>query len=1140
MYQKLLLNKQGGIVDVAQQMEQDNCAVICIGLGGTGVDCLKNLKAKIYNRVLPDDPKSEVPHYDHIRFLAVDSDENSISVENSNLGEFCQIDRKNEFFPISCNCDISEVFAHHQGKLDEDPAYRDWLEHTKIDALSALAGAGGVPQLGRYLLMERAKPFLEKVISELDQARAGLTNPYVYIHIFSGISGGTGSGTFLDVCYLVREAVRKTVAKNCFLCGYFFMPDVNCANGLDTETEQYVKNNGFTSLQELDYCMNFERNGDKWSQYYKGLGLIESRKMPVDICHLISATTSNGDILPDGYDYAMNVVTDYFLDFLVKTNNKFTMESHISNYNLKLGMLNKEFGATYKYCVLGAAAATLPFKDVLTYLAAEFFKKMSTIVNDKIPTENNLTDFVNRNSLSYTQIYGLLTQGADLNAFPLPVVDWRNAQANDNLTVTYFTDIKSRVLGKIQENYSSLSRKIDDYTTISDPRTANTRSIITRIFEALKYLAADPSCGPFYAAKMLRSTISKDLVAVVDGYIKTANDQREQENAQEERLYSSWEQAQREFFASNTNSLNGDKRYKKYANATRNLTIHRAQVEAYTYMYDLLKTLRSQLTSLSSEYMDLLATTVKRLMDTFDENRRYLAEGGVANRPSYEIPIATINDVMPDLLSTVAAMNMDQNITNFMQVMTSKEGVDAWINSNEDKISMFINHYFTDVFSAYSQKTMTSYLQTKYNTQSSDQLIDRIENDLMHELFIRANPMFWTSHSYNVQEASKIGYITYPATSLEVTTAALNMENSNKKEFKSRDGAVSDRISIMRCYVGVPLFGYQGIVLYENNSVESNISGQHIYEGKTYRDGNGEIKKGRDWRELASPTPIILMNATDNNARLMENARNAKLLYLSAVKHGIIQMSNNDECEIHTINESFMDEFRKVFEDGKRKSDDASKLEAKNRLVNMSKNIIYDDTTSLIPNDCSINEEQNKENVRIDHFIISPCLQAIVKNEMAKHEEIDAAIDELTPKVNILLEQFESIMFAGIVSYTPPFINFENEFGETIELNSPEMSHSVVPLYQSYLSFSSLDEDLREEMCKKAEINRKAFGTDPEIKNSINTSCQTIWDELKDLKTPVQDAAVSFPDEIDDLKDFLKRIKGDLSIFAKRFGIKLV
>lgn len=78
MYNKLYLARGGGIISEAQQAEQADDAVhLLIGLGGTGIDCLRTIKAQVYNRIKPDADSGAVPKYDHIRFLGVDTDDQS-------------------------------------------------------------------------------------------------------------------------------------------------------------------------------------------------------------------------------------------------------------------------------------------------------------------------------------------------------------------------------------------------------------------------------------------------------------------------------------------------------------------------------------------------------------------------------------------------------------------------------------------------------------------------------------------------------------------------------------------------------------------------------------------------------------------------------------------------------------------------------------------------------------------------------------------------------------------------------------------------------------------------------------------------------------------------------------------------------
>ena len=84
MCKQLLLQAGGGVIDTKQLSDQDNCAVLAIGLGGTGTDCLRNLKRKVYNRIEPDDPDSPVVSYSHIQFMSVDADQKASVSQNIN------------------------------------------------------------------------------------------------------------------------------------------------------------------------------------------------------------------------------------------------------------------------------------------------------------------------------------------------------------------------------------------------------------------------------------------------------------------------------------------------------------------------------------------------------------------------------------------------------------------------------------------------------------------------------------------------------------------------------------------------------------------------------------------------------------------------------------------------------------------------------------------------------------------------------------------------------------------------------------------------------------------------------------------------------------------------------------------------
>lgn len=79
IYKKLSILEGGGIVSAKQQARQvSNTVNLFIGLGGTGIDCIKTIKTAVKERIQPDDPNAAVPEYEHIQFLGVDTDRNSL------------------------------------------------------------------------------------------------------------------------------------------------------------------------------------------------------------------------------------------------------------------------------------------------------------------------------------------------------------------------------------------------------------------------------------------------------------------------------------------------------------------------------------------------------------------------------------------------------------------------------------------------------------------------------------------------------------------------------------------------------------------------------------------------------------------------------------------------------------------------------------------------------------------------------------------------------------------------------------------------------------------------------------------------------------------------------------------------------
>lgn len=368
VYRDLLFSAGGGINCKDQMEVQDDCATIAIGLGGTGIKCLKNLKRQVYDRVQPDNPDGTIPTYNKIKFLAVDWDRGSMAED----GKINQLDLEKEFFDLRIRKSITFGKFLSEEVL-KNPSMYEWLKIRNLctgeSGISYLPSQLHTPefirQLGRVLIIKESKKFVEKIqrliLSVIEETKSSNSN--VNIHVFTGMGGATGSGIFLDICYLIREAIRRVVPeRKVTILGYFFLPDVNLSIPEIQKSKiisDFIQVNGFAAMKELDYCMNFEDNGGSWDQQYQGFHIGPSSKPPVDIPYLISGMQG----MDNGFDHAMNIVSEFVLQAIIK--NPIFNEEDIMGLK-KLEMQHKVTnGVNRCYWGLEASSIIIPVKKAM-------------------------------------------------------------------------------------------------------------------------------------------------------------------------------------------------------------------------------------------------------------------------------------------------------------------------------------------------------------------------------------------------------------------------------------------------------------------------------------------------------------------------------------------------------------------------------------------------------------------------------------------------------------------------------------------------------------------------------------------------------------------------------------------------------
>lgn len=1146
VYSKLLLSAGGGIVSATQQAEQaKNTATVLIGLGGTGIDCLRTIKTQVHSRLKADDPDAVVPKYEHIRFLGVDTAEKSKGdqeedQDNVKAGALMALD-DTESFSIS-NPHVKRAFSNPKGLEMRDEL--TWLRWEDIEAPDlGKAGAGGIRQIGRYMMMDKSKAFMNRVEQEINAAKAGLVEPTVNIHIFSGLSGGTGAGCFLDVCYMVRHIANKLGAVTIF--GYFFMPDVNLSviPFSDTKTRAYVPKNGYASMQELDYCMQLQYNGGSFVQKYQDHTTVEWKEPPVDMAHLICATNAAGDTLTNAYDYAMNVTTEYVMDFLTYSNAKFGLDEQLSNFRAKVRAADGEkvIGSHLAYCVIGASCANIPLREINTYLASELFGKFSCIcqnVPNKADVENLAIASLARDAQSIADIYNSLyyemRDGFD-DSYSAYVDDWQFVRDYGNSQmVTSYTNQTAAKLNIAEKNAKSMTS------------AGNQKSLIGRVDAQLRNLIRNINYGPMFAYGLVSAAKSHNLLNIIDGLIQENTSRWDQESAQTSLRREDYDRAKDDFDNRRKRNLfdNDAKRFGDYEYYLMLFEQHKLAMKCYTKLDEVLNLFRKQLEELTAAYYIKLNRVCDTLINTFKENRDALASEKIMQaKGSFSIPMMTIAELKNTLDAEIEQINVPGMLDAFMRLFLDNE--EAWIGEDENKIAKLVNTFFVKTaFDGFANRTITSFLKDKYGITNDAQLANKIYNEWMKVLTTKASPLFYfNSGVWREDQTAKLAFLSIPDSSAPIQAAADQMYATNNM-WRKKESALTDRIYVMCSACALPLSAYNKCGEYENLCFSTTDPGRHYYEGKEVPG-----MTFNDWRDLSSLTPQSLLNLENAPYKMRDLVSAAQTLFDEASQFGVF----NDDNRICAPDENGIKTLQNLIELAKSKAAQISKatdLAAAQELLaqlKAAKTIPMVATKHGMQNDGYAAKKEAKLSVLKDHFVAAPAYHAIVKEILDKMKSQDAAANEaikmLEDKISRIgagsraINDYCDALFTGVIALEGRMVIYrKNDFGVVTETvlskRGEEFAFNSIPVYQGFLSYQSLLNDEVKAAIKKS-VDDRYNSDSPEIKTT-GTMLKT---ELADNKVQAWVmSAEAFPEKAE-IIDFIMKMKQQFNIFCMENGI---
>ena len=1211
-YSRLLLSTGGGIISTGQQADQaQNTASILIGLGGTGVHCIRTIKTQVYDRLKADNPGAAVPEYRAIRFLGIDSARGSQrgalkqdpkeKDNNSNKINKVMDLSESEFFFIG-NSRLSQTFDRKPGNASWQ-AFRQrrdltWLQYEKIDAPKLSdAGAGGIRQIGRFMLMDKASEFVARLRHEISIATRDMPDPSINIHIFSGLSGGTGSGCFLDVCYLVRSIASGLGART---FGYFFLPDVNLEpiHFSNKNVRDFIQKNGYASMQELDYCMNLQHNGGAFTQMYNPDLEVLWDGPPVDMCHLICATDESHVSITNAYDYAMNVTAEYLMDFLTASDAEFDLQQHLSNYTQMINEADEKKirGSVMSYCIIGAACASVPLREINTYLAAKLFHEFSQI-SANMPEQADVEDLaiaaLAPNAHNLDEIYDALCRAVRRGA-----EEPHEAYHNDYKYVraygvgdpiSYYENQTAAKMGVYAQNAAAM---MDE---------GMEGSLIYKFRQALRAVIRDIRRGPAFAYHMISSGEKVNFLKIIDNLEAINNERLNSAEVSIPDVDQIFQDARMDFETRINSPFGNAKRFMLFEDSLLDRETLRLETEVYNHLKKILSIFRGQVLADASGFYARLNRVTDTLINTFEENRQALSNVDFQkSMSSFTEPMMTIEELEKPLNDEIARLSTPDMLQDFMELLLNNP--DEWISEDESRISHLVTDFFLETaFRDFANRTITRFLRDKYQVKEKREIRDEelsgfIYNEWMVSLTQKARPLFDCDNNiWNRHETGKLAFLSYPQESAPITAAAQRMHENG---WNLKRSALTDRIFVMSSACGIPLSAYNNCTTYERMLYSARTPGRHYYEGKPV---NGQ--EFSDWWALPSVRPQSLLNPEGLPPDLASLLLEARELYQRACQRGVLDRQNRickpaeeelsaklDQCQhcedeivkvqqvLAEIDDCRNSQNSEKFEDIEHFSllvDNAQKRVSALRREFSTLRDMPD--PSLIPSGMELPNDGNHDDAKIvqqiqeDHFVSSPAMFFPVRRFLDDLDGLDARVEKISKSVadtqaqvsqlsdekqRILdeqeakkkdeelrrvdearmLENYCDALFTGVIVMNGSQISYTSNLGREFILSqvSDKYPFNKIPIYQGFLSYQNLEMKRRDEI--KKGYQELAGRNDPQIREcGLKMKEELSLEKLRGMARLAQSG--SYKEQFEQIYDFLEKFQEQFGTFCSLNGI---
>ena len=780
---------EGGLTCESDRSPMVDKPTIIIGLGGTGIDAMLHVKSLIQRRIKAPEGR-KMPG--RIAFVGIDSDE--LAFSQKCVGDV-RVEHSEQV--LISEPGIADLIRHPE-RIPNDYR-REWLSKG-IFADNVMFGAGGVRQVGRFMLINKAQQVIDRILhAALSTWSAGKENGNAFafnecfnVYILTGICGGTGSGIFLDTAYLVRHVIRERLGKWADVRGFVFMPEVNLIRVYDARTRQNFVANGYAALRELDFWMNDHRGRDFVQQYTPDVVVNEGHR-PFDHCFLISpeerAHEDYHDCMHKAGEMLMNILTEAVPGAM--------------NFNALLPnvpMMMQQFGQHPENCIFSSieiAQQRIP-QDVMTNYLGNYLLNQVRKSSENRPDQQQMLEFF-KGELRLDFGRGQWQEfNRNLPASPFADVvrdaeDFRRVIADYNRADVLNGDILETELSvwvsRCREMY-----KVRRHEWLDE--------CMRGLKEKAESMFADPGAGPYYVQKMLHSAEvdAPDMRRFLEQERSKAAVFLNMAMDREGQLRRELEEAKQAALSNRLILMINRRRYDDYAEAAFRYYDHIRFTEYAKIAYDLYGCLIREVDDYCRNVVMPFVEMIQYLSDVLKRNVEIIANVRCdVNEPIRNIgSFGKIKEKIDAELENLKNSGGEEAlVSQFLQMMLRNR--DAWIGSEGGLgtgFSQFIVHNFPVLM---NQSIEQTYMEM-YNLTTLPQLDECIGNEVLPEM---QRCVMRTNRWNPVYPFPRLALILVPFRAVNLLNAVNHRING------AVPGYHRDLLTWMQLTCGLPLCAYE-------------------------------------------------------------------------------------------------------------------------------------------------------------------------------------------------------------------------------------------------------------------------------------------------------------------------------------------